>query len=345
MTSVAELSKAMNKDYGENSVHSAAKVLLYNRIPTGVFALDLITGGGLPKGKVSIIYGPESSGKTNIVLRAIANHQRLWPDEKCIFVDVENAFDHVWARRLGVNTEALVLVAAPTAEQAVDMIEAYLLADDVGMIVCDSIAALMTTNEAISSAEKAVVGGNALVVGKLARKVTKALAANKKVGRTPTFIAVNQIRVKVGVMYGDPETMPGGKPLLFASAMTLRLYGKNIIDTKINPDLPVRKNTKVVVKKNKVPITAINCEFEMTMIPHAGLKVGECRDKNTLTEYLKNYGWLGKEGKGWQLFGEQYKTLTACMNDVYSDPDKLDEIRKKVIDRAIELATGGEDAE
>jgi len=341
MATVAELVKAFNKDYGENTIYAADKTISYDRIPTGVFALDLSMGGGFPRGKVNIVYGPESSGKTNVVLRAIANHQRMWPDEVCAFVDAENAFDPKWAEKMGVNIGKLMLLSAPYAEQAVNTIEELLCAEDVGMVVLDSVAALMTVNEAESSAEKAVVGGNALVVGKLTRKVMMAQANAKREGRTPTFIAINQIRLKIGVMYGDPETMPGGKPLPFASSMTLRLYGKNIVDKKISPDMPVRKSSSAIIKKNKVPITATHCEFEMAMIPHAGLAVGECKDANTLTAFLKEYGWLGKSGSKWVLFDDTYPTLTAAIKHVYEDPMLLQEVRHKVIQRAIEVSQGG----
>jgi len=339
---VDELMTAMRKDYGEAAVTKADTVIDLERVPTGIFSLDLITGGGFPRGKLSIVYGTESSNKTNTVLKAIASHQRIHPHLKCIFVDMENAFDPVWATKLGVDPKKLVLIQTDYAEEVVDMVDAFLEAEDVGLIAIDSLAAMMTANEGSSSAEKAVVGGNALVVGKLTRKVIKGLAVARREGRAPTVIYINQIRLKIGVMFGNPETLPGGNAPKFAASLSLRFYGKDIIEKHVHPDLACRKETSVIIKKKKVQTTGGTCKFEMAMVGHNGLLAGQCHDYPAIQAYLKQYGWLGKVegGKGWQLFGEEHDTQKQCMETVYGTVENLDKVKAAIFARAIEEAQG-----
>lgn len=320
MATTAELVAKFRKTYGAAVVDYGAKLKECLRIPTGLFALDLATGGGFPRGRASIVFGPESSGKTSVSLKAIAQHQKLWPELTCVFVDIENSLEPAWATQLGVDMSKLLVVKPDFAEQAIDMVESFLYAADIGLVVVDSLAALITTNEAEKSAEGAVVGGSALAIGKLVRKSTLAFRAAEKEGRYPTLIYINQTRFKIGVMHGNPEDMPGGNGPKFQSALTLRCYGKNVIDNKVSKTMPVRKHTSVVVRKWKVPIVATNCEYEMVTIPHDGLEVGQVDDWNLIAAYLKDYGLLTKDKGGWTFDGTAYPTQTALREKAASDP-------------------------
>ena len=221
MSSAEEIVKKMKKDYGESIAKRGSDEYVDTpRLPTGIFPFDLASGGGFPMGRVSVVFGPESSGKTNVVLKAIGKGQQIYPDKQAVFVDAEHAFDPLWARQLGVNTDRLIVIHPEYAEQAVDMIEAFLYASDVFCVALDSIAALSTQNEIESSAEKAAVGGASLVIGKLFKKATVSFNRMRNQGlMPPAFIGINQIRHKIGVMYGDPETMPGGNAIKFASSL------------------------------------------------------------------------------------------------------------------------------
>jgi len=279
---------------------------------------------------------------TNTCYKIIANSQRLYPKEKCVFVDLEGSFDPKWAAKMGIDTENLVLVQPDYAEETVDIVDALLHADDVGVVVLDSLAAMMTTNEGESSSEKAAVGGSAGIIGKLLRKSTKALRKARREGRAPTFICISQTRVKIGVMYGNPESFVGGNAPKFYSALTLRFYGKDIVDKAVHPERPCKKETKVIIKKFKVPITGLTCAFELVVLPHDGLKVGECNDRPAIMSYLKEYGWLSKHEKSWQLLGEEFRTQKEALDTVFDNQDNLDKIKTAIFEKAVADAENGD---
>ncbi|QIG76860.1 recombinase protein [Rhizobium phage RHph_Y1_11] len=334
----AALLKSFKKEYGDAAGSFGGNFVNSERIPTGIFEFDLATGGGFPRGRCSIIYGPESSCKTNLAYLAIAWHQLLWPDLVCSFVDVEHSFDPAYAKKFGVNVDKLMVLEPLLAEQAVDMVEALLAAEDCGLVVVDSLAALVTTGEFNNSAEKAVVGGSSNPIGKLYRKSSRAMGEASSAGRSPTLLYINQVRHKIGVMFGDPETMPGGNAPKFQASLWIRVYGKNIIDNKINQDLPVRKNVKVVIKKWKVPIFSVNAEFEMATIAHNGLKVGQSDSSKLIKTLLEGMGEYNKaEGKGggWNILGTNYPTQAAFEEHLLNNHTFANTLKKSLIDDSI----------
>jgi recombination protein RecA len=308
-------------------------------------------GGGFPRGKCSIIYGPESSNKTNIALLAIANHQRIWPDLKCVFVDIEGSFDPKWAAQLGVDVSKLLVVRPDYAEQVVNIVESLLHAQDCGIIVIDSLAAMITTQEADSDAEKANVGGTGLVTGKLVRKTTLGLNSAAKEGRQPTLIYINQTRMKIGVMYGNPETQPGGNAPQFQASIRLRVYGKNIMDSKISSTMPVIKEVTFVLNKWKVPVLAASGKFEMVTQMFNGYPIGFCNDFNEVSGHLKDFGLFhkGPKDKGWVILGETYNKIDEFKAKFYGDPLFATEVRQGIIDKFLTsgevLEEGGSDVD
>jgi recombination protein RecA len=333
---MADMLGQFQKDMGEDVGSFGGKLVDGERIPTGLFPLDLALGGGVPRGKCSIIYGPESSNKTNIVLKAIASHQMLWPEKTNVFVDIENSFDPAWAKQLGVDVDKLIVIKPSYGEQVVDMVESFLFAEDCGVVALDSLAALITTAEAEASAERANVGGSGLLTGKLVRKTTTALREAEKKGRSPTLIYINQTRFKVGVMYGDPETTPGGNAPKFQASMILRVYGKNEMDSAISKAMPVRKKVTFIVKKWKCPVLTASGVFEMATIPHKGLAIGQCDDFNTVSEYLKTFGLFEKDAKkGWIIMGEHYETIAPFKEKIYADEKFGAAVRQEIIGRML----------
>lgn len=342
MTTSKELMKTIAKEHGADlATVGGVDYVDVPRIPTGIFAVDLAMGGGFPQGKCSIVYGPESSNKTNIVLLAVVQAQRMWPDKMVVFVDAEHALDLKWAARLGVDVKRVILIHPEYAEQAVDMIESFLYATDVCMVVLDSIAALTTANELKNSAETAVVGGASLTVGKLYRKVPVSYNKMKNQGIIgPAFIAINQIRSKIGVMYGNPETMPGGNPPKFASAMTVRVYGKNVMEKKISSVMPAFKEVNVIIQKWKCPILSVNAVYTMQMVDGGGKQVGFISDWNTVSAYMKELDYLSKgEKAGWVMNGQPFKTLEECREVLYGDPDMLADMKASIIGELIAKGT------
>ena len=332
--STADVMAATQKKFGKTVGSFGGKLLNTARVPTGAFQFDMATGGGFPSGRCSIVYGPESSGKTNLVLRTIALHQRMYPDKVCSLVDIET-MDPEWARALGVDVDKLGWFRPSYAEQAVDIVESLLCAEDCGVVALDSLAAMITTTEAENSADKGSMGGNSILIGKMVRKTTLALNDAEKSGRSPTLIYINQTRHKIGVMFGDPETMPGGNAPFFQAAMRVRVYGKNKTDAKVSKVMPVMKETTFVLKKWKVPIVSPSGNFDMVMVPHNGLQPGEIDDINTVAAYLKEYGQLEKTKKGWTALGEHYATLEAFKTRLYEDKDFGAEVRAAIIARVV----------
>ncbi len=340
VNSMAGLLGVFQKDFGEDIGNFGGTLVNSDRLPTSIFPLDLALAGGLPHGKVSVIYGPESSSKTNIALMTIAAHQLMFPDKVCVFFDIENSFDPAWARLLGVDTTKLVVIRPSYGEQVVDMAESALYTDDCGIVVIDSLAALLTTSELQASAERSNVGGSTLLIGKLVRKTTLALSEADKKGRQPTLIYINQVRSKVGVVYGNPETMPGGNAPKFQANIILRVYGKNEMDTKVSSTMPVKKEVKFVISKWKCPILSAGGTFSMATLPHQGLKVGQCADFNTVSEYLKSFGQFEKDAKkGWVILGQHYPVIDEFKTRLYNDPAFGADVRKQIIDK---MAQGGD---
>lgn len=330
------------KRYGAAAGNFGGLMPNAERVPTGLFPFDLATGGGLPRGRCTMVYGPEDSGKTSVVFATIAQHQRIWPELTCVYVAIE-PFDGPWAQKMGVDLSKLAVLYPSYAEEAVDMTEAALLADDAGLVAVDSLAAMITTAESEKSAEGATPGGSGLVTGKMVRKTTYALREAEKAGRSPTLLYINQVRHKIGVMYGSPETIPGGFAPLFQAQLRVRFYGKAIKDSKVSDKYPVRREVNFMLKKTKIPILADEGKFEMVTFPYDGLRIGETDDINTITNYLKEFGAMEKSKKGWDILGVEYPTIQAFKDRVYTDRIFGAEIREALIQRMLEEKEGGAD--
>ena len=314
------------------------------RVPTGIFELDLALGGGIPRGKPVVVYGNESSNKTNLCLLTCKNDLRIDPLRKWVFIDVENHFDHFWAKRLGVPLEQLIVVHPDFAETAVDYVDAFLAATDIGGIIIDSLAMLTPESEATNSAGRTQVGGNSIVVGKLMRKITAGLARQAKEDHYPVVLCINQIRMKIGVMFGNPETQAGGNAPRFQSGLTLRLNGTDVV-VKANDDkTPTYKKTSVIVKKAKVPYLSKECEFHLCVKDYVdeALGIGMSNDWSFLREQLKDLGWLTKEGNKWRFDGELFAKQDDVKPYIYEDPIYLDQVKTNVIKTRMVQAHGEE---
>lgn len=342
MSGAADIMKAVGKTHGATIATRGDDAYEdVPRIPTGVFAVDLALGGGIPQSRVTIIWGNESSGKTNLVLKAIGQGQKMFPDKQAVFIDAEHAYDPKWAALLGVDTSRLIVIHPEYAEQAIDIIEQFLYATDVFIVALDSVAALSTQNEIDSSSEKTAVGGAALKLGTMFKKITVSFNKMRNSGLTPpAFVAINQVRNKIGVLYGSPDVMPGGFAQKFAASCIIRLHGKNEVDKSIHPVLPAYKLTTATITKWKFPILNTSVEFRMQMVSGGGKFPGHCEDWNTVSTYLKELDYLTKGEKGgWVMFGTEHKTLIDCKSALYGDVELLMETKAQIINEL--LLTGG----
>ncbi|MBI2052392.1 MAG: recombinase RecA [Candidatus Sungbacteria bacterium] len=248
--------KEIKERFGEGSIMvlGQAQKVDVDAIPTGSISLDLALGvGGIPKGRIVEIYGPESSGKTTLTLHVVAEAQRR--GGLAAFIDAEHALDPDYARKIGVNVDNLLISQPDNGEQALDIMEALVKSGRVAVIVIDSVAALTPQAEIEGEMGDMQMGLQARLMSKALRKVTN-LAA--KSGTTVIF--TNQIRMKLGIMFGNPETTPGGNALKFFSSVRMDI--RRIAQLK-NKDEIVGNRVRVKVVKNKVAAPFKQAEFDI----------------------------------------------------------------------------------
>ncbi|GAB3499343.1 recombinase RecA [Amycolatopsis cihanbeyliensis] len=307
----------IDKQYGKGSVmrlgdEGRAPIEV---IPTGAIALDVALGiGGLPRGRVVEIYGPESSGKTTVALHAVANAQRN--GGIAAFVDAEHALDPEYAKVLGVDTDALLVSQPDTGEQALEIADMLIRSGALDILVIDSVAALVPRAEIEGEMGDSHVGLQARLMSQALRKLTGALHNS---GTTAVFI--NQLREKVGVMFGSPETTTGGKALKFYASVRLDVRR---IETLKDGGEPVGNRTRVKVVKNKVAPPFKQSEFDILY------GVGISRE-GSLIDMGVDQGILRKSGAWYTYEGDQLgQGKENARRFLRDNPDIANEVEKRI---------------
>ena len=301
-------------------------------IPTGSVALDIALGiGGLPRGRVVEIYGPESSGKTTVALHAVASAQRL--GGIAAFIDAEHALDPEYAKKLGVDTDALLVSQPDTGEQALEIMDMLVGSGSIDIIVIDSVAALVPRAEIEGEMGDSHVGLQARLMSQALRKITGRLSQTRT-----TAIFINQLREKIGVMFGSPETTTGGKALKFYASVRIDVRR---IETLKEGTNPVGNRTRAKIVKNKMAPPFKQAEFDI--IYGAGIsREGSLIDIGVEQGFVKKSGaWFTYDG---DQLGQGKENARKFLRD---NPDLANELERQILEKlgiGQGAGDGGEDA-
>jgi recombination protein RecA len=316
----------LEKTYGKGTVMklSDEKVTDIAAIPTGSLGLDIALGiGGIPRGRVIEIYGPESSGKTTLTLHCIAEAQKR--GGLAAFIDAEHAFDRAYAERLGIDTENLLISQPDNGEQALEIVDHLIRSGAIDIIVIDSVAALVPKSELEGEMGDSKMGLQARLMSQALRKLTGTIS---KTGCSCIFI--NQLREKIGVMFGNPETTTGGNALKFYASVRLDI--RRIGQIKESADDITGNRVKVKVVKNKVAPPFKVVEFDI-MYGRGISKSGEIVDLGVELDIIQKSGsWFSYAGN---KLGQGRDAVKQLIED---NPELMEELERKVKDKVMGTA-------
>ena len=309
----------IEKQFGKGSIMKLGDFQAMNieAIPTGALSLDVALGiGGIPRGRIIEIFGPESSGKTTLALHAIAEAQKMGGE--AAFIDAEHALDPVYAKNLGVDIDNLIVSQPDTGEQALEIAEALIRSGAIDIIVVDSVAALVPKAEIDGDMGDSHIGLQARLMSQALRKLAGAINKSKSV-----IIFINQLREKVGVMFGNPETTPGGRALKFYASVRLDI--RKIENIKQDGEV-VGNRAKVKVIKNKVAPPFREAEFDI--VYGKGIsKEGNILDLAVNLDIIEKSGaWFSYKG---EKIGQGRENVKIYLHD---NPNIMSEIEKKIRD-------------
>lgn len=314
----------IEKQYGRGSIMKfgdAAAKMAIDVIPTGAFPLDIALGvGGLPRGRIVEIYGPEASGKTTVSLSVIAQAQKR--GGVAAFIDAEHALDPAWAQTIGVKLDELLISQPDTGEQALEIAESLIRSGGIDVLVIDSVAALVPRAEIEGEMGDSVMGMQARLMSQALRKLTAVISKSKTV-----LIFTNQLRQKIGVMFGNPETTTGGMALKFYASVRLDVRR---IETLKQGDKVIGNRTRVKVVKNKVSPPFRIAEFDI-------LSTGISKEGGILDVAIET-GVVSKSG-AFLRYGEEMlgQGREAAKQFLIENPD----MTQKIMTEATQIATDG----
>lgn len=312
----------ITKQFGDGSIMKLgeSRKIDVELLPSGSLSLDIALGGGYPKGRIIEIYGPESSGKTTLALHAIAEIQKQ--GGQAAFIDAEHALDPAYADKIGVNTEELLISQPDNGEQALEICETLVRSSAVDLIVVDSVAALVPQAEIDGGMGDAQMGLQARLMSQAMRKLTAIISKSKA-----TVIFINQIRMKIGVMFGNPETTTGGNALKFYASVRLDI--RRVGQIKVG-DSVVGNRTKVKVVKNKIAAPFRAAEFDI-MYNEGVSKAGDILDLAIENGILDKAGAFIKYNG--ETIGQGRENVKQYLRE---NPELMSELEEKVRAACIE---------
>jgi recombination protein RecA len=367
------LLKTINKKYGDHCFVQASKsekLSTRRRIETGILALDLALGGGIPMGTIVTLKGEFSSGKSALAHRVGASFQRtcrncgqplvIWNEiiqdgaevmccdnpepMRVVWFDAEGSYQNAWASRLGMDAENTFVIRTEFAEQGIDIADTVIRSGECDLLVVDSVAALTPSVEIEESSEKWQVGVQARLMNKAMRKW---VSAQNSVGMSrvvpPTILLINQIRMKIGVMYGNPETSPGGKGLDFAASVICKVKRKGFIEDKAGA-APFGQDMEVVVQKNKTAPPNRSCLFSLYFRESGLYQAGASNLAEQLISVAEYWNLIDKSGSWYTLpNGDKYQGAVKAGEALAANEGLLFEIKDQIWKREIDWMGGTSD--
>ena len=334
MDNADEIMNRLQKKYGAGLAMkgSGIKSVELERISTGSLSLDIECGGGMPLGRIIEWYGAESSGKTTMALKLIANVQKL--GKKAVYIDVENTWDSKWAELMGVDIANLIYSRPETSEQAVEVLEAFVRSGDCGIVVLDSVAAMSPQSEleksVVDDVEK--IGERALLMNRAIRRLSAALNSLNENNDWNNCIVllINQIRLKIGIVYGDPETTPGGMGIRFAASLRVRFkHGEWIEEDNAAGDkIKVGHVIKFLTKKNKTYSPYREGQFTLYF---QGPLHGQVDTLEEIVRYGTLYDLIHRSGSVYTYEDIKANGLKNFVAVVRSDPKLVAKMTKEIL--------------
>ena len=318
-TAIAQI----EKNYGKGTIMRLGDDIPVNveALSTGSLSLDLALGiGGVPRGRIVEIYGPEASGKTTLALHVVASAQKAGGD--AAYIDVEHALEPAYARALGVDIDSLLISQPDTGEQALDIAESLVRSGAIDVLVIDSVAALIPRSELEGEVGDTVVGALARLMSQAMRRLAGAIAKNNC-----TVIFINQLRQKIGVMYGNPETTPGGLALKYYASV--RIDVRRIETLKVNGEM-IGNRTRAKVVKNKVAPPFREAEFDI-MYGEGISRVGEIVDLGVKLEIID------KAGAWFTVDGNRIQGRDGVKEFLMANEDVREKVEQEIRDNAYKL--------
>ncbi len=315
----------IERDYGKGTIMRLGDDIPVNveALSTGSLSLDLALGiGGVPKGRIVEIYGPEASGKTTLALHVVASAQKAGGE--AAYIDVEHALEPADARALGVDIDSLLISQPDTGEQALDITESLVRSGAVDVVVVDSVAALIPRTELEGEIGDSVVGVLARLMSQAMRRLAGAISKNNC-----TVIFINQLRQKIGVMYGNPETTPGGLALKYYASV--RIDVRRVESLKVGGEV-IGNHTRAKVVKNKVAPPFKEAEFDI-MYGEGISRVGEIIDLGVKLDIID------KGGAWFTIRDQRLQGRDAAKKYLQDNPEVCEEIEKEIRDNAWKLMT------
>jgi len=305
------------------------KSLVVDRINSGVFVFDYLTRGGIPKGRITQFHGVKSSNKSTFSLFVAENFMKQYPDSYVVYVDFEHTYDYNWSKNFISKFDKFYLYKPDYGEQGVDAINEFAKSVDVGLIIVDSIGAMIPTAEVEGSATDDWVGVHAKLVNKMLRKLILASSERNQIGNKLTTILINQVRANIGHRAFQPTTsLPGGEMLKHVISMDVKFYPKTYVDVK---GIPAKATFGFSVEKNKTGIPKVSGEYTIYLRDVGDKKIGYIEDAETVMTYGKSSGVIVRLKSKWKCLDEEFNNIDSLVSRIASDEAFATKLKYQII--------------